>query len=92
MRDCATGRVLISKPPQRVSSPHLMDDLHDDTPQFDSDDDELDWEEVYIPSQPQAGPSATATPDVNIPVAPAIPTIEITLESRKAKKDKDDAL
>lgn len=69
-----------------------MDNLHDDTPQFDSDDDELDWEEVYVPSQPQAGPSATVTPDISVPVAPAIPTIEITLESRKAKKDREDAL
>ena len=69
-----------------------MDDLHGDTPQFDSDDDELDWEEVHIPSQPQAGPSVTVTPDISFPVTPAIPTIEITLESRKAKKDKEDAL
>jgi len=69
-----------------------MEDLHDDTPQFDSDDDELDWEEVYVPSQPQAGPSAAVTPDIDIPVAPTIPTIEITLESRRAQKDKEDAL
>ena len=71
-----------------------MDNLHDDTPQLDSDDDELDWEEVYVPSQPQAGPSATATPDISVLVdtAPVIPTIEITLESRKGKKDKEDAL
>lgn len=70
-----------------------MDDLHDDTRQFDSDDDEFDWEEVYVPSQPQAGPSATVTPEsISIPVVSAIPTIEITLESRKAKKDREDAL
>jgi len=71
-----------------------MDNLHDDTPQFDSDDDELDWEEVYVPSQPQASPSTTATPDINVLVdaAPAIPTIEIILESRKGKKDKEDTL
>ena len=88
-----TGRVLISNPPQRVSPLRPMDNLHEDTPQFDSDDDELDWEEVYIPSQPQQGPSITSiTPDITVPVTPAIPTIEITLESRKAKKDRDDAL
>lgn len=69
-----------------------MDNLHDDTPQFDSDDDELDWEEVYVPPQPQTGPSASTTPDISIPVTPAIPTIEITLESRKAKKDRESAL
>ena len=70
-----------------------MDDLHDDTPQFDSDDDELDWEEVYVPSQPQVGSSVAVTPDTSIPVTPAIPTtIEITLESRKGRKDKEDAL
>lgn len=72
-----------------------MDNLHDDTPQFDSDDgddDEFDWEEVYIPSQPQAGPSTSVTPDIGTPVTPADPTIEITLESRKGKKDKEDAL
>ena len=70
-----------------------MDDLHDDTPQFDSDDDELDWEEVYVPSQPIAGPSAAVTPDTSLPITPAIPaTIEITLESRRGKKDKEDAL
>ena len=69
-----------------------MDNLHDDTPQSDSDDDELDWEEVYVPSQPQTGPSTTVTPDVGLPVAPAAPTIEITLESRKTKRDKEDAL
>lgn len=69
-----------------------MDDLHDDTPQFDSDDDEFDWEEVYVPPQPQAGPSVTVTSDVSLPVASVIPTIEITLESRKGKKDKEDAL
>lgn len=69
-----------------------MDSLHGDTPQSDSDEDELDWEEVYIPSQPQAGPSASTTPDVSIPVTPALPTIEITLESRKGKKAREDAL
>jgi len=69
-----------------------MDDPHDDTPQFDSDDDELDWEEVYVPSQPREGPSAPVTPDINIPVGQTISTIEITLESRRAKKDKEDAL
>ena len=70
-----------------------MDDLHDDTPQFDSDDDELDWEEVYVPSQPQVGPSIVVTPDTSLPVTPATSTtIEITLESRKTKKDKEDAL
>jgi len=67
-----------------------MDDLHDDTPQFDSDDDELDWEEVYVPSQPQVGP---VTSDTSLPVTPTTSTtIEITLESRKTKKDKEDAL
>lgn len=69
-----------------------MDNLHDDTPQFDSDDDEFEWEEVYVPSQPQAGSSASVTPDISIPITPAVPTIEITLESRKGKKDKEDAL
>lgn len=69
-----------------------MDNLHDDTPQHDSDEDEFDWEEVYIPSQLQAGPSASTTPDISIPVTPAAPTIEIILESRKGKKDKEDAL
>ena len=69
-----------------------MDDLHDDTPQFDSDDDEFDWEEVHIPFQPQLGPSASITPEISTPVAPIIPTFEITLESRKTKKDKEDAL
>lgn len=69
-----------------------MDSLHDDTPQSDSEEDEFDWEEVYVPSQPQAGPSASTTPEVSIPVTPAISTIEITLESRKAKKAKEDAL
>ena len=70
-----------------------MDNLHDDTPQFDSDEDEFDWEEVHVPSQPwEAGPSASVTPDTSIPVTPAIPTIEITLESRRSKKDKENAL
>jgi len=70
-----------------------MDNLHDDTPQYDdSDDDEFDWEEVYVPSQPQPGSSAIVAADISTPVAPAISTIEITLESRKAKKDKEDAL
>lgn len=69
-----------------------MDNLHDDTPQLDSDEDEFDWEEVYVPPQPQAGSSASATPDISIPVAPTIPTIEITFESRKAKRDREDAL
>lgn len=69
-----------------------MDNLHDGTPQSDSDDDELDWEEVYVPPQPQIGPSGSVTPDVGLLVAPVIPTIEITLESRKGKKDKEDAL
>ena len=72
--------------------PHLMDNPHDDTPQFDSDEDEFDWEEVYIPSQPQADPSTSTTPDDGIPVSPAVPTIEITLESRKGRKEKEDAL
>lgn len=90
--DCATGRVLISNPPQRVSPLRPMDNLHEDTPQFDSDDDEFDWEEVYIPSQPQQGLSTTTTPDITVPVTPAIPTIEIILESRKAKKDREDVL
>lgn len=67
-----------------------MDDLHDDAPQFDSDDDELDWEEVYVPLQPPVG---SVTPDTSLPVTPTTSTtIEITLESRKAKKDKQDAL
>lgn len=87
-----TVRVLISKPPRRVSQRHPMDNLHDDTPQFESDDDEFEWEEVYVPSQPQAGSSASVTPDISIPITPAVPTIEITLESRKGKKDKEDAL
>lgn len=70
-----------------------MDNLHEDTPQFDSDDDEFDWEEVYIPFQPQEDPStAVTTPDITVPVTPAVSTIEITLESRKTKKDKEDAL
>jgi hypothetical protein len=70
-----------------------MDNSHDDTPQFDSDEDDFDWEEVYVPSQPRAGPSASVTPDnINILISPAAPTIEITLESRKGKKDKEDAL
>ena len=69
-----------------------MDNLHGDTPQSDSEEDEFDWEEVYIPSQPQADPSTSTTPDLSIPVTPAIPTIEITLESRKGKKAKEDAL
>lgn len=69
-----------------------MDNFHDDTPQFDSDDDEFDWEEVYVPPEPQVDPSAIVASNFSIPIASAIPTIEITLESRKAKKDKEDAL
>jgi hypothetical protein len=87
-----TLRVLISNPLDASPHPHLMDNLHDDTPQSDSEEEEFDWEEVYIPSQPQIGPSATTTSDVSIAITPTDPTIEITLESRKGKKEKADAL